>query len=191
MKKTNKGLKKLALCSVMVALATVLSLIKVWQMPLGGSITLLSMLPIILISYLLDVKWGLVSAFVYSLIQLGLGIMLEGVLGWGLTPLSLCGTIFLDYIIPFTLLGLAGMFAKKNVYLLIPGAAAVLILRFISHLISGVIIFNIWCEWDNVWLYSICYNGAFMLPELIITTFAVALLCVSGALKRIKKFSER
>ncbi len=184
-------LKRLALCSVMIALATGLSLIKVWQMPLGGSVTLLSMLPIIMLAYFLDIKWALASAFVYSLIQLALGIMTEGVLAWGLTPMSLAGTFFLDYIVPFTLLGFAGVFSKKETTGLCFGTVFVMVARFICHFVSGIIIFDIWCPWKNVWIYSLCYNGAFMLPELIITTIAVFLLGKSGVLNRIKKLVER
>ena len=184
--KTN--LKKLGISSVMVALSTVLSLVTIWKMPLGGSVTLLSMVPIILVSYLLGTKWGIASAFVNALLQLALGIMIDGVLGWGLTPLSLTGTIFLDYLVPFTLLGFAGLFAKKGRIGQYAGAVLVIVIRFICHLVSGAIIFDIWCPWKRIWLYSFCYNGAYMLPELIITTVALILLVESGALKRIEKF---
>ena len=191
MKQKKFSLKKMALSAVMVALATALSLIKVWQMPLGGSVTLLSMLPIIVLAYFLDTKWALISAFVYSLIQLALGIMLEGVLAWGLTPISLCGTFFLDYIIPFTMLGFAGIFSKKETFGLCFGTAFVMVVRFLCHFVSGIIIFDIWCPWKSVWIYSLCYNGTFMLPELIITTIAVYLLGKSGGLNRIKRFVDR
>ena len=194
-----KNLKKLALCAVMVALGTVLSLIKVWQMPLGGAVTLASMLPVILVSDIIDVKWGLISAFVYSLIQLGLGIMIDGLLGWGLTPISLLGTVFLDYIIPFTLIGLAGVFAKKGTSGLIFGCIMVMLLRFFCHIISGCIIFaNLeqFIVFGNTFvgrplLYSVCYNGMYMIPELIITTVVVVILSVSGSIDRIKKITER
>ena len=114
MEMSKKYVYKLTLSAIFVALATVLSLIKVIKMPLGGSVTLLSMLPIVMISVMLGAKWGFGSAFVYSLIQLILGITLDGLLGWGLTPVMLVGTILLDYIVAFTVLGIAGIFAKKG-----------------------------------------------------------------------------
>lgn len=183
LKKTN--IYKLTLSSIFVALATALSLIKVYKLPLGGSVTLFSMLPIVLISAMLGIKWGIGSAFVYSLIQLGLGIALDGVLGWGLTPLALVGTIFLDYIIPFTLLGLGGIGAKKNVNNAIIATALAVAGRFLCHFISGAIIFDIWCEWENVWLYSLCYNGSYMLPELIITVLGAIIVLRLPQIKKI------
>ena len=183
MKKTQTI--KLALSAIFIALAAGLSQIKVLQMPLGGSITLFSMLPIVMIAYALGINWGLASAFVYSLTQLFFGILFDGVLGWGLTPLSLVGTIFLDYIIPFTALGLVGLASKKGNIALISGTVAVLVIRFLCHLLSGAIIFDIWCEWENVWLYSLCYNGAYMLPELAITVIGAAILFNIPQIKRL------
>lgn len=173
-KHKNKPIFKLSLSSIFIALATALSMIKIYELPLGGSVTLLSMLPIIMLSAMLGLKWGLGSAFVYSLIQLILGIALDGVLGWGLTPLSLVGTILLDYIVPFTLLGFGGIFAKKGTLGLMLSTALVIVLRFLCHFTSGAIIFDIWCSWDNAWLYSLCYNGSYMLPELVITLIGAA-----------------
>ena len=181
----RKNVYKLTLCAVFVALASVLSLIKIYKLPLGGSVTLFSMLPIVMISLFLGVKWGLASSFLYSLIQLGFGITLDGLLGWGLTPASLIGTIFLDYILPFSLLGLVGLLKDKKTSVIVLGVAAVMVGRFLCHFLSGVIIFNIWCEWDSVWFYSLCYNGSFMLPELIFTTAAAGVLFRLPVIKRI------
>ena len=182
---SKKSIYKLSLSAVFIALATVLSFIKVYQLPLGGSVTLLSMLPIVMLSCMLGLKWGIGSAFVYSLIQLGFGIAIDGVLGWGLSPLSLIGTIFLDYIIPFTVLGLAGFAAKRGTAFICIGTGAVLIARFLCHLLSGAIIFDIWCEWENVWFYSLCYNGSYMLPELVITLVASAVIFNLPQIKKI------
>ncbi len=182
--------KKLTVSAIMIALATVLSLIKVWTMPLGGAVTLLSMLPVALIAIIYGTKHGLWCAFVYSLCQLGLSI--AEVVGWGLTPTALIGTIFLDYIIAFTVLGLAGLFAKNGVSGYILGITLSLILRFLCHFISGVIIFDIWMpeEWSNIWLYSLCYNGAYMLPELITTIVGAVVLLKLSPIKRLIKNNE-
>ena len=183
----KKPVYKLTLAAIFVALASALSLIKIYKLPLGGSVTLLSMVPIVLLSLMLDLKWGIVSAFVYSLVQLMFGIMLDGLLGWGLTPLSLIGTIFFDYIIAFTVLGLSGIFVKKGTVGIVLGTVIALLLRFICHFISGVIIFDIWCEWDNVWFYSLCYNGSFMLPELVITVIGASLIFSTPQIKKLIK----
>lgn len=180
---SKKPVYKLTLSAIFVALATVLSLIKVYKLPLGGAVTLLSMLPIVMLSVMLGVKWGLGAAFVYSLAQLALD--LGDVLTWGLTPASLVGTIFLDYIFAFTVLGLAGLFTKKGYIGICFGSVLVMVLRFLCHFVSGIIIFDIWCEWDSVWLYSLCYNGSFMLPELILTTVAAVLLFRLPQVKKI------
>lgn len=183
----KKGVYKLTLSAIFIALATVLSLIKVYELPLGGSITLLSMLPIIMASCMLGPKWGFGTAFVYSVIQLLLGVM-GGLFAWGLTPWSLVGAIVLDYILPFTLLGLGGIFAKKGIWGIVSGTVLALAARFLCHLLSGAVIFDIWCEWDSVWFYSLCYNGSYMLPELITTTVAVAIIF---KLPQIKKLIEK
>ncbi len=172
----KKTIYNLTLSAIFVALATVLSLIKVYHLPLGGSVTLFSMLPIVMLSQILGLKWGLGAAFCYSLVQLGLGIAVDGVLSWGLTPTALIGTILLDYIVPFTVLGLASVTGKKSTVHIVIGTALVLFIRFLCHLLSGAIIFDIWCEWANVWFYSLCYNGSYMLPELVITVLGAALV---------------
>lgn len=189
-------ISKLTLSAIFIALATVLSLIKVVKMPLGGSVTLLSMLPIVMISIMLGLKWGLGSSFVYSLIQLILGITLDGLLGWGLTPVMLIGTIFLDYIIAFSVLGIAGAFSKKGYAGICIGVALALLLRFVSHFISGFIIFTELEQFElfgNMFvnrpvLYSLSYNGFYMLPELIITVIGASVLF---NLPQIKKIMNR
>ena len=163
----------------MVALAFVLSCFKILEMPFGGSVTLLSMLPIILIAVKNGAAWGLGAAFCYSLTQLAV----SGVFGWGLTPAILIGAIMLDYIVAFTVLGLAGLF-KKTREGAICATVVVCVLRFISHFFSG---FILWTNYDKFvafgseWVghpvfYSLCYNGAYMLPELIFTVIGVVIL---------------
>ena len=180
METKNKPVYKLTFSAVMVALGSALSLIKIYELPLGGAVTLLSMLPIVVISISLGLKWGVGSSFVYSLIQLFFGITLDGLLGWGLTATYLVGVIFLDYLIPFTVLGLAGAFAEKGYAGTLAGISLVFVLRFVSHLFSGAILFGIPEKWadkfSNVWLYSAAYNGSYMLPELVITLVAAAII---------------
>lgn len=181
---SKKKIYSLTLSAVFIALATALSLIKVYELPLGGSVTLLSMLPIVAVSCMLGIKWGFAAAFVYSLIQLLFGVM-GGLFAWGLTPRSLVGAIILDYILPFTLLGLGGIFAKKGSLGIVAGTALALVARFLCHLLSGAIIFDIWCEWESVWFYSLCYNGSYMLPELIITVIGAAILFKIPQIKKL------
>jgi len=182
MKKNN--IRTISFCAIMIALSTILSMIKVYDPPLGGSITLLSMLPICLVSIKFGIAWGLSSSFCYSLIQMFLS--LGEVLSWGLTKEALIGTLLLDYILPYTLLGLAGMFRKKTRLYVVIGISCVILLRAICHYISGVIIFDIWLpdNWDNVYLYSLAYQAAYMIPELILTSISAFALYSFSAIKK-------
>ncbi len=186
----NKKLQKLTVSAVMVALATVLSFVKIIEMPYGGSVTLFSMLPVAIVSVMYGVGWGLGAGFVSSLIQFF--ISLPKIMGWGLTPVMLVGTIFLDYIVPFTIIGLAGVFRKKGMWGMCLGTALAVALRFVSHFLSGGIL---WAnvekfiafgkEWINhPYLYSLCYNGIFMLPELVITVVGMFLILRFSAVKK-------
>ena len=180
----NNNTKKLAACAVMVALGAVLSMIKVLQMPFGGSVTLLSMLPCAMISIMYGLKWGFAASFVESVIQLAFGITMDGILGWGMTPSALIGTILLDYIVAYTVIGIAGIFRKKGYVGNCCGTALAVALRFVCHFISGAIIFANFDEFvafgaswvGHPWLYSFCYNGTYMLPELIFTVIAAVIL---------------
>ena len=179
-----KNTKILVEGAVMVALATVLSFIRVFKLPWGGSITLLSMLPIALFSIKRGVECGLIVSFLFSLIQFFQGVM-DGLFGWGLSPLMLIACILLDYIFAFTVLGLAGIFRKKGLVGWILGISLAIGLRFFVHFLSGVVI---WQSFGDLWegfstensvVYSLLYNGCYMLPELIFTLIAaVALLKV-------------
>jgi hypothetical protein len=111
---------------------------------------------------------------------------MSGLFGWGLTPAALVGAIMLDYILPFTFLGIAGIFRKKGYLGVCAGVIIAVALRFICHFLSGAIIFDIWCEWDSVWLYSLCYNGSFMLPELIFTVVGVAIIFAIPEINKLK-----
>ena len=178
----NEKTKILVEGALMIALATVLSFIRVVKLPWGGSITLLSMLPIVLFSIRRGVKAGLGVSFLFALVQFVQGIM-DGLFGWGLTPGSLIACILLDYLLAFTVLGLAGLFRKKGVTGWICGIALAVLLRFVMHFLSGVVIWKsfgqLWGDFftENTVLYSLLYNGAYMLPEMIFTIIgAVALL---------------
>lgn len=167
--------RRMVLTALLISLATVLSMVKVLKMPLGGSVTLLSMLPVAMLSIEYGVKWGLSSAFLYSLVQFYLDF--GEVLGWGLTPTVLIGTIIFDYVLAYTALGISGVFRNKGVKGICSGIFLALLIRFICHFISGAILFANWCpEGWNIVLYSICYNGAYMLPEMVVTMIGASVM---------------
>ena len=129
-------------------------------------------------------KWGFAASFVESVVQLAFGITMDGILGWGMTPSALIGTILLDYIMAYTVIGIAGIFRKKGYVGICCGTALAVALRFVCHFISGAIIFANFDEFvafgaswvGHPWLYSFCYNGTYMLPELIFTVIAAVIL---------------
>lgn len=178
----NSKVRVLAEGAIMVAMAFILSYIKVFRLPWGGSVTLLSMLPIVVFSIKRGVKAGLFSAFVSALLQLGQGIAVDGLLGWGLTPVMLTACIFLDYIGAYTVVGLAGIFRQKGLAGRLAGTTLAVLIRYIFHIVSGAAIFHssgmIWEAFstDNEWLYSTLYNGAYMLPEMVFTVIGAAVI---------------
>ncbi len=156
--------------AAMIALATVLSLVTIVNMPFGGSITACSMLPIILFAYRRKTKWGIVAAFVYALLQMFLGF---SNVRYGTSFAAVCAIIFLDYIFAFAVLGLVGMFRDKlndQTREIMLGSVLVCIVRYICHVISGC---TVWAgvsipEMDGL-IYSLAYNAAYMIPETIVT----------------------
>ena len=185
-KKEKARLRALAECAIMVALSFVLSMVKVWEMPFGGSITLLSMLPVCVAALRHGPLWGLSAAFVYSITQ----ALMSGAAGWGLTPTVLIVCYLLDYIIAFTVLGLCGFMKNKGTGLKVTGVVAVCVLRFISHYLSGI---TIWANsipeeviekfGANPYLYSLLYNGGYMLPETLFTALG-AFFVIKALLSR-------
>ena len=152
----------LAEMAIAIALATVLSYIKIFSMPYGGSVTLGSMVPILLISFRRDVKIGVITGVIYGLVQMILD-------GWFYSPVGMA----LDYPIAFGVLGLAALFKKQPIF----GVVIAMAGRFLSHFISGVVFFGIYApEGMSPVLYSAIYNGGYMLPELIISAILIYLL---------------
>ena len=182
-KNMNKNLtRKLTESAVLIALGTVLSLLKI-DLPFGGGVTIASMLPLVLISHRWGWKWGVPTAFVYSAIQLLLG--LDNV-GYATSFIMAVGIILLDYIIAYTVIGFSGVFDKvigKNRGSMAVGIAVTFVLRFACHLLTGV---WIWGEWmpetfmnmtmTSPWLYSFLYNGWYMLAELVVTEIIAMLI---------------
>lgn len=168
--------------AIMVALATVLSYVRIIKLPWGGSVTLLSMLPIIVFSIKRGVKYGMAASFLFSLIQLGQGIAVDGIFSWGLTPMTLIACIMLDYVGAYSVIGLGGIFREKGSAGIVAGTVLAVFLRFAVHFMSGVVIWHsagkLWEGFatDNTWLYSLLYNGAYMLPEMIFTAVGAAVL---------------
>lgn len=182
MENRNETLKKIVLSAIMIAIGTVLSLDMfkfggLWLF--GGGVTFCSMLPLVIVSYIYGCRWGAFTAFAYSLIQLVLGV--DNVQYATSVPMAIA-IILLDYIIAYTVIGFAGMFKtviKNQPVALAAGIWVTFFVRFACHFITG------WVIWDALWpndlgmiapVYSLYYNGSYMLPEAIITSVVAVIL---------------
>ena len=187
----NKKLLALVECSVMVALAFVLSFVKPWQMPLGGSVTICSMLPILLIAIKYGPLVGVGTAFVYSLTQLAQGFI-EGDLSLAsMTPTVFVVALLFDYVVPYTLLGLGGIFGKKSRWTAALGMLLAVTLRITSHYLTGV---TIWAQWTpdgwSHWVYSLAYNGGYLLPDFAICLVAFIAIVNIKEIRKILTLEE-
>ena len=169
----KNNLRRLCEGAIMVAIAQILSYIKLWEMPWGGSIVL-AMVPIILFSVRWGLGSGLLAGFVFGVLQ----FMFDGgfAIGWQ----SIIG----DYLLAFTVLGLAGLMKGKKLGVfwgtLIGGVA-----RFLVHYVVGA---TIWAAYmpdtffgmtmTSPWISSLLYNIAYMGPNIIITLVIFGLLYV-------------
>ena len=210
MTQTKFNTQRLTTSAVMLALAAILAmvcaLIPFLNLPFGGGFTVASMLPIVIISYMYGVKWGLFTSAVYSVIQ----IVMDLYLGKGSTIMALfmpngedfmgygaaVAILIIDYLVAYSVLGFGGIFRNKiknKALALALGAVFALSLRYVAHIISGFIFYGAWAEWffsqENFYsiggwildsfsgkglalVYSVFYNGLYMIPEIIITAVA-------------------
>ncbi len=153
----------------LVALATVLSFIKIFELPWGGSVTAGSMVPIIWLALRRGPKVGLFTATLYGFVQLAVQPVIVG-------PVQ----GLLDYPLAFGALGFAGFFPKRPLI----GATVGIAGRFLMHFISGVVFWGIYApQGMNTLVYSAIYNGSYLLPELVVSGVVVHLLQRSEALK--------
>lgn len=162
----------LALCEggIMIALATVLAMLKLIDMPYGGSVTFAQMLPILIFAYRHGPKYGMGAALATSAIQLLLG--LENFSYLPITTFyAIIALALLDYIVAYSAFGIIGFLKNKlsqrNAFLV--GALVASVIRYVCHVVSG---FTVWCGFEipsvAVLLYSIGYNATYMIPETIV-----------------------
>ncbi|MBT9259723.1 MAG: energy-coupled thiamine transporter ThiT [Clostridiales bacterium] len=161
MKSRSLTVAVLAEGGIAIALSFVLSLIRLWHMPQGGSVTAGHMVPLILFA----LRRGPVPGMLAGLLM---GLLTFFKDPYFLTPVQ----FLLDYPIPYALLGLAGFFSRHPIAGTVVGVAG----RFLSHVLSGAVFFAEYAGTQNPWIYSIIYNGSYLLPDLVITAVLVALL---------------
>ncbi len=186
------------------------------EQPFGGQITLASMLPVVLISYRHGLKWGFLTALAYAFMEMVIGIktvsaaFLPGYFGDGAMIANALIMCLMDYVVAFGVLGLGGIFRdrlKKPGISLMCGSLVALGARYAAHILSGYILFSSYAEgfflqegfpaWGAQLvaslsptglgiLYSVVYNGMYMIPEMIITAFmALVIARVPGIVKKV------
>ena len=205
MNKTKRLTESAMLLSVAIVLELVSKMI-IPEMPFGGQITMVSMLPVVLISYRHGVRWGLTAGFAYALIEMAIGTKTvaaafqPGYFGDGTMIGNALLMCLMDYVLAFTALGLGGCFRgklKSSGAALMCGSLVALGARYLAHIFSGYILFSGWAEWfftqegfpgwgANLvsslsptllgWVYSIVYNGMYMIPEMVLTAAAALLV---------------
>ena len=207
MKENKKRTEAITLSAIMIAFAisisAICSAVPFLNLPFGGGFTIASMLPIIVVAYMYGTKWGLLTAFVYSFMQMLLGFnTVSSFFLPGDSQMIFHRAIIvclIDYVVAYTVLGLGGVFRKKfgARKALCLGSIFAITLRYLAHIVSGAIFFGTWAEWFftqegfPAWgqailnslsgdilslVYSIIYNGTYMIPEIIITAIVACLV---------------
>lgn len=174
---------------ICIGLSYVLSMLKLFEMPMGGSVTPAATLPLIIFCLCFGAKWGFPACFVFSVLQL--------ITGYYVAPMQ----VMLDYILAYTLVAIVAFAAPKgekrylknplvrigniNLPLAIVLTIGGFICRFACSVLSGVIFYSEYAGDMNPWIYSITYNGTFMLPEAGVTL--VVMLALFAVLKKTVK----
>ncbi len=169
--KKDARIFRLVESAVLLAVATVLSLIRLFDLPYGGSITACSALPLLLLSYRHGIRWGCFCGFIYALLQLLLG---ASVLSYCPTFRSVAAVLLLDYGIAFTAYGLGGVFRRRHSQRSALAAGAWLTggIRYIAHVIAGCTVWaGLSIPTEQALLYSLAYNATYMIPETLVTFF--------------------
>ena len=205
---TNKT-RRITESAMLLAVAIVLELVSkmfIPEMPFGGQVTLVSMLPVVLISYRHGGKWGLLTGVAYAFLEMALGAKTvaaafqPGYFDDGVMLVNALLMCLLDYLVAFTALGLGGVFRNRiqhNGTCLLCGSLVALGARYVAHILSGYILFSGYAEWfftqDGfpAWgaqlvssmspealglTYSVVYNGMYMIPEMLLTAIAAFFL---------------
>lgn len=177
--------RAITFAAISIALSFALSYIRILHMPMGGSITFASMLPLMLYSYMFGCKKGLIAGIVYGFLQ-----AIQD--PWLLHPAQFA----LDYLVAFMAMALTG--CLRNVASLkgkmrtqfTLGAIIAGVMRYISHYFSGVFAFGTFgadyaeeygiSALANPYFYSFVYQSMYVIPEIVIV-IVVGVILLSSA----------
>lgn len=165
----TKRILRLVESALLMAVAAVLSFVKLLDLPYGGAVTACSTLPLIVIAYRHGTRWGVFAGAAYGLLQLVLGM---SVLSYCPSALSAAAVIVLDYLLAFAAMGLGGVWRRGRTQsrALIRGALMTGGVRYVCHVISGCTVWaGLSIPTDAALFYSLAYNATYMLPETAVT----------------------
>lgn len=178
--------KCIATAGITVAMSFGLSYIKLFELPQGGTVTLFSLLPIMIFSYVYGTKKGVFVCFIYGVLQ-----ALQD--PWIIHPAQ----FLLDYPVAFATIGLAGIFANVTKLETLPQLTFVLggvfagCMRFFSHVLSGVFAFSAYAEGLNPWVYSLAYNSFVFVDIAIVLVVGTIVFSSKAFVKEMKKISSK
>jgi thiamine transporter len=172
---TTTRTRALVEISLTVALATVLSFVKLWRMPYGGDVSL-EMLPVLVLALWRGWRPGVIAGSLYGVVALMFGPV---VVHWA--------QFALDYPLAYGVVGFAGAFARmsrgadgrvrRHTGWITAGVMTGASIRFVAHFVSGLVFFGSYApEGQPVWLYSLLYNGSYMLPATVLCAVAAAII---------------
>ena len=182
--KSRFSVKTITFAGASIALAFVLSFVKLYHLPWGGSVTLLSMFFVVFVGYLYGPGVGFAAAFVYSILQFIQG----GGGSYMLSPLQ----VMCDYFLAFTALGVGGFFKGKKNGLII-GYILAVICRGAFHALGGYLFWMDYMPEDFFApaVYPILYNFAYLIPEMILTVIVIILPPVKKAIDRVRNMADQ
>lgn len=176
--------RTISYAAVCIAMSFALSYIQLFKMPQGGSVTLASLLPLMIYSYMFGVKKGVFAGFIYGLLQ-----ALQN--PWLIHPAQ----FFLDYPVAFATIGLSGMFRNVKAFEGKPQVAVALggivasFLRYLSHLFSGVFAFSEYAGGQNPWIHSLGYNSFVFIDIAIVIVLAIVVFSSRSFMAVVNKYN--
>ncbi len=177
--------KSIAYAAVCIAMSFALSYLKIpgLTLPQGGSVTIASLLPLAVYSYMFGVKKGVFAGFIYGILQ----IVQDP---WLIHPAQ----ILLDYPIAFAGIGLAGLFAHWKALDKLPqvqfalGTVLGSVFRFAAHVLSGVFAFSEYSTLNSVWAYSLAYNSFVFVDIALVLVVGILVFSSKTFVREARKF---
>lgn len=154
---------------LVIAMAQILSMYVIYQMPQGGAVKAANLVPLLIYAYRWGGRAGILTGIAYGIVHFLLGFK------FSIHYMS----IVLDYILAYGAIGIAGFFGGSGTVKAFFGAVYAILTRFAMSAISGVVVFGSYApEGTSPWIYSLTYNATYMLPDMVINLVVLVLLYV-------------